>query len=308
MFLARKDLYGNTQTLKEHIENTAKLAAAWGAEIGFEHLMACAGLVHDCGKYSEAFQEYLFDENALRGSVVHTLAGVQYVEQIFEEIYETHAKWDYYTLLARDILIYVVGGHHGVFDPLSLEGISGISNKIKASLDEERSHASESIKKYEREFNKEKLIGHLKEGIFEVKTFITRTIEIEPTSQEIEYTIGNLVRVLLSILMDADWSDARKFQNPTIEEFGIEADNVFWTSYSNCFEANLTNLKEKNRIDIFRKKISKECLDASNLKPGIYRLNVPTGERVIIVTGCSFYCSIKGFRNFKQLYFVHCLE
>ena len=33
-----------------------------------------------------------------------------------------------------------------------------------------------------------------------------------------------------------------------------------------------------------------------------------TGERVIIVTGCSFYCSIKGFRNFKQLYFVHCLE
>ncbi len=41
-------------------------------------------------------------------------------------------------------------------------------------------------------------------------------------------------------------------------------------------------------------------------KSGI--LGMATGERVIIVTGCSFYCSIKGFRNFKQLYFVHCLE
>ena len=33
-----------------------------------------------------------------------------------------------------------------------------------------------------------------------------------------------------------------------------------------------------------------------------------TGERVIIVIGCSFYYKIKGFRNFKQIYFVHCLE
>ena len=33
-----------------------------------------------------------------------------------------------------------------------------------------------------------------------------------------------------------------------------------------------------------------------------------TGERVIIVTGCSFHYKIKGFRNFKQIYFVHCLE
>ena len=33
-----------------------------------------------------------------------------------------------------------------------------------------------------------------------------------------------------------------------------------------------------------------------------------TGERVIIVIECSFYYKIKGFRNFKQIYFVHCLE
>lgn len=33
-----------------------------------------------------------------------------------------------------------------------------------------------------------------------------------------------------------------------------------------------------------------------------------TGERVIIVIGCSFNYKIKGFRNFKQIYFVHCLE
>lgn len=33
-----------------------------------------------------------------------------------------------------------------------------------------------------------------------------------------------------------------------------------------------------------------------------------TGERVIIVTGCSFYCIIKGFTNFKEIYFIHCLE
>ena len=36
--------------------------------------------------------------------------------------------------------------------------------------------------------------------------------------------------------------------------------------------------------------------------------HMATGERVIIVTGCSLCYKIKGFRNFKQIYFMHCLE
>ena len=42
--------------------------------------------------------------------------------------------------------------------------------------------------------------------------------------------------------------------------------------------------------------------------PIFFPLNLIGGERVIIVTGCSLCYKIKGFRNFKQIYFVHCLE
>ena len=57
LLLARKDDDGNTQTLYDHLHNTAKLAA------GFEKRSSvtafAAGLLHDSGKATDDFKRYL---------------------------------------------------------------------------------------------------------------------------------------------------------------------------------------------------------------------------------------------------------
>ena len=48
------------QTVQEHLEGTAALAEQFAATFGAERQGKLAGLTHDAGKYTEAFQNRLF--------------------------------------------------------------------------------------------------------------------------------------------------------------------------------------------------------------------------------------------------------
>ena len=48
-----------TQTVQEHLEGTAKLAADFARPFGEESQAYLAGLLHDIGKYSDDFQRRL---------------------------------------------------------------------------------------------------------------------------------------------------------------------------------------------------------------------------------------------------------
>ena len=63
---------GNKQTLLDHLQNTAAMAAGFAAEFDGEDIGALCGLLHDIGKYSDQFQR------RLKGSterVDHSTAG-----------------------------------------------------------------------------------------------------------------------------------------------------------------------------------------------------------------------------------------
>ena len=64
------------QPLAEHLRSVAEEAGARGAKFGARNAAAFAGLMHDLGKYSLAFQRRLDDasENALR-ALQHTISG-----------------------------------------------------------------------------------------------------------------------------------------------------------------------------------------------------------------------------------------
>lgn len=46
-----------TQTMREHLYATAELAGEFAGQFGKEEWGYCCGLLHDIGKYSEAFQD-----------------------------------------------------------------------------------------------------------------------------------------------------------------------------------------------------------------------------------------------------------
>ena len=51
--------YHEKITVKEHLERVSSLASAFGEEIGMPNAARIAGLFHDFGKYSPAFQGVL---------------------------------------------------------------------------------------------------------------------------------------------------------------------------------------------------------------------------------------------------------
>ena len=77
-----------TQTVREHLVGTAQRAAQCLRQVGLEHAGYLAGLLHDLGKYTEAFQQYLDEgDSTKRGSVIHTFQGCRY---LMEQYHATH--------------------------------------------------------------------------------------------------------------------------------------------------------------------------------------------------------------------------
>ena len=63
---------GRSQPLRDHLQNTAELAAGFAAPFGAEGPAYLAGLLHDVGKYSRAFQRRL---RGAQERVDHSTAG-----------------------------------------------------------------------------------------------------------------------------------------------------------------------------------------------------------------------------------------
>lgn len=62
------------QTIKEHCEGTAKLAAQFAKAFECEQWGYNIGIVHDIGKYSKAFQRRLLENGSITD---HSTAGAQ---------------------------------------------------------------------------------------------------------------------------------------------------------------------------------------------------------------------------------------
>ena len=72
------------QTVSDHCKKTAEYASSYLKSIGLGEVGYLAGLLHDAGKYTKKFNEYICKavedpDSVQRGSVNHTFTGVKYV-------------------------------------------------------------------------------------------------------------------------------------------------------------------------------------------------------------------------------------
>jgi CRISPR-associated endonuclease/helicase Cas3 len=67
------------QTLDEHSANVSALASRFGSKYGASEILRVAGFLHDYGKASHEFQDYLRNNNSKRGTVPHSLFGAKRV-------------------------------------------------------------------------------------------------------------------------------------------------------------------------------------------------------------------------------------
>ncbi|MDR3075172.1 MAG: CRISPR-associated endonuclease Cas3'' [Candidatus Methanoplasma sp.] len=71
---------GDVQRLEDHLRNTAYFAEINCSKIGLESVGRYIGLLHDFGKATSLFREYILGHSSAgRGDIDHSTAGAQYI-------------------------------------------------------------------------------------------------------------------------------------------------------------------------------------------------------------------------------------
>ena len=131
---------GRVQTCTEHCRNASRYSAESLHSVSLENTGLLAGLLHDCGKFSEEFAAYIrasASGQKSAKSVIHSFAGVNYILSHFHTDVPSDAEKVIRNITA-EIIAFAIGSHHGVFDTLSEEGENGFSYRLKKQPDFDR--------------------------------------------------------------------------------------------------------------------------------------------------------------------------
>lgn len=237
------------QSLEEHLSKVAQLTQEFAEIFGAEKCGWVAGLLHDLGKYSKAFQGYLErsqkGEVVKRGEVIHALQGAKYVKKAVKD----------YVIV--DIIGNVIASHHGgLFDDIS-DGERTLS--VRTNKGEDALHYAEVLNEFSPEIKEE-----------ELKTEILNFCKIcQKRNLNLPFMLHLLTKAIYSSVVDADRCDSA----------GLEIYDSIpdWNNLIQQLEVHLSEFSETSDIDKIRKSISEQCQQAGSWPQDIYTLSVPTG-------------------------------
>lgn len=245
------------------------------------------GLLHDLGKYSNAFQSYIgsatglinqdedeyVDSQGLKGKIDHSTAGAQYIWS-FAKDKKTQEK------IAAQLLALCVASHHsGLIDCITIDGENDFVRRMakadnKTHLDEILNKAeSEIIEKIKRLMNDPDCFG----GVLQVLNKIAHT---EKNETLIHFQASLMIRMLYSCLIDADRLDTANFENPKYIPKRQNGEYISWELLIKRLEDKLKEFDDrpiKNKVNKLRKLIADACFERSSDNTGIFTLTVPTG-------------------------------
>ena len=263
------------QTVRQHCEKTAEYTADALHAVGLEKTGYLLGLVHDCGKLTGKFSDYIqraaSGEAVRRGSVNHTFAAVKLILSRF------HVDGDIYRKLVSEMIAYALGAHHGLFDCVGPDHRNGFAHRLAA----ENELYTEASENYFRQCcSLAELEEYFDDAYVELKPFLIHFTEMsrrDDSGGELCYYFGCLTRLLLSALIDGDRRDTAEFMSGGNLPNNCTGSPVPWQLYLSRVEDRLGTLPGETEIQKVRAVLSQICREQA-LQPGkIYRLNLPTG-------------------------------
>ncbi len=282
-FLAHKG-----QSLKDHLIGVSMRASKYAEKFGFEQAGELLGLLHDLGKYSDAFQNYLgsaigtIDQDAdeyinageMKGHIDHSSAGAQL---LWNEVKNKNHQ----IKIAGQFLALCLASHHsGLIDCISPLGdnafekrmdkkdgltfLTEIQNKIEPDIREKINKIITSEGTYQPIINL-------------MKDIARRNSE---KSARTAFLYFLMIRMLFSCLLDADRLDTLYAETNIDLKFKQDGDYIDWRTLASRFENHIrlfSDKTDKNRIDIIRLNVSEACLNKAFDPTGVFTLTVPTG-------------------------------
>lgn len=259
--IARKRSDGKRQSVREHSENVAGRMAAAKRYPNTSKLLA---YLHDLGKLSEAFQDYI-ERGGARGSVIHAWQGAFLADELFPDE-------DLIAKLLKEIVGFCVTAHHNRLDDgVSPDGRTDYFDKFSNPADAR--YFYDAVKGKLAEADKSRLQSLFADARPEIGGVLAEIKAVYRTGNSANFALGLFVKYLFSCLVDADRLDAYSFE--TGEEYS--AQDADWGALIGVFEDYITGFPADAEIDRIRKAVSDKCKAAARRETGIYQLSVPTG-------------------------------
>ncbi len=295
----RREADGEFQFLEQHLLAVGQLAARNASKLrlntvdgtrpaSLEDAGEVLGLLHDLGKYSKAFQDYLgsavglidqdaddfVDAKQLRGRVDHSTAGAQF---IWRKLSQTGPLG----LLSGEMLALCIASHHsGLIDCLTPDGEDNFTRRINKP--EQSAHLEEALAKIDAAVSNRltELIAGASLSI-NLQKIARSILELEHRSgkskQIVQFKFGLLVRFLFSGLIDADRVDSADFERPHARHLRYHGKYPCWEELTGRLETHLQGFPDTTPVDGLRREVSGHCRLAAARKLGLLTLTVPTG-------------------------------
>jgi len=275
------------QSLETHLSEVAELAAAFANKIGLYNQGYILGLLHDFGKYSKAFQDYIksavgdydkddigwVDAKSLKGKIDHSTAGAKYV---WKQLSNYPLEDKGHVLCAQILALCIASHHSGLINSVSKLGEPDFHKRIYKPDD--KCHYEECVVSADREIidKANSLLNNEFIGNF------LKAIKREKYTTISNFHIGMLTRFLFSCLIDADRINSAEFETPDRKKLRLQRNQSNdWAIAISRLEDKLTSFESSSDsndlVNRIRKNISDNCLKRSADQQGVYTLTVPTG-------------------------------
>lgn len=270
---------GRIQTVEEHCIDVSEYASEAAERQGLFYTLRLAGLIHDCGKDTDEFSDYLnkAKENPSsvhRGDINHSSAGGKYIMDFAE------TGKDQMTRLTAQMIAWACISHHGVSDILEVDGADRFGKRLNPEKDNFYEEAISNSKSFLNKDELRKLFEKSKEEISNYYNDICKIalkMNKNPKS-EVLFLFGCLQRLILSYLVDADRRDTAEFADGMKRKYLTRKElNTLWQDYQAKLDAHLRTLRNDSHMGCLRNEMSEKCFSAAGNEDGIYRLSIPTG-------------------------------
>lgn len=264
-----------SQTVDTHLMSVAELTRDFTAIIHCPTLGYLTGILHDTGKFSVAFNQYIKKTVGLKrekslGKLNHSAAGAILLNEIVGETTNIMEE------IVRQMVCEAIFSHHsGLPDNYSPNGEEGYTKRFYPSGDiyyeEVKSNFISHI------YSKEKIKELFNEAVKEIQVQIDKIRKNVQVNAHLFYHIGMLEKFLYSCLVDADWYDTECFMEdkPIVR---IKSQKEVWKTLIESLEKGLCLLSSDTELGRLRQEISEGCKHASNYQMGNYLLKCPTGS------------------------------
>lgn len=306
------------QYLEKHLEETSILAGKFAKKIGLEKHGELIGLLHDLGKATAEFYQYIgsatglidsdeddyIDASGQKGKIDHSSAGAQV-------IYRYYSNKSKESSIVSQILSLIIASHHsGLIDCLTPEGLDNYSRRMKKP--DEKTRTEEALRNINENI-KRKLAELSLDSKF-ISDFNAKLKSLQEPDDSIEtfmFKAGLLARFLFSCLIDADRLNTADFEFPEKAMVRNHGEYVYWQVLIEKLEKRLRDFeerskydnKEEERVNKLRKEISDYCLKFSNRPKGLYQLTVPTGGGKTL-SSLRFALNHANYHNMERIIYV----